>query len=211
MNTKSRIKIVSSVALVAAMALAPATALAGLNILLTNDDGYGSGGITAMQSALEAAGHTVFVSAPASEQSGKSGSATADFGAIIDFTEEVTGSEWSVDGTPADSVSAGLYGLTPGELPEGESIDLVISGVNDGENISRFSNISGTVGAAMFALRRGYSVIVSIRRVRARARRSGRSCRRSPPTRRLPQRTRLRSPLRSSMSWVRMEFPRASG
>jgi 5'/3'-nucleotidase SurE len=158
MNTKIAIKIISSVVIAATMALAPATALAGLNILLTNDDGYGSGGITAMQSALEAAGHTVFVSAPASEQSGKSGSATADFGAIIDFTEEIAGSEWSVDGTPADSVSAGLYGLTPDELG-GESIDLVVSGVNDGENISRFSNISGTVGAAMFALRRGYPVI----------------------------------------------------
>jgi hypothetical protein len=83
------------------------------NILLTNDDGYGSYGIGAMQDALEAAGHTVYVSAPASQQSGKSGSLTADFGAIIDFTEEVPGQEWSVDGTPADSVSAGLFGLTP--------------------------------------------------------------------------------------------------
>ena len=159
MNTNSRTPIVSTIVFAATIALAPATALAGLNILLTNDDGYGSGGITAMQSALEGAGHTVYVSAPATEQSGKSGSATADFGAIIDFTEEVTDSEWSVDGTPADSVSAGLFGLTPDVLPNGESIDLVVSGVNDGENISRFSNISGTVGAAMFALRRDYPVI----------------------------------------------------
>jgi broad specificity polyphosphatase/5'/3'-nucleotidase SurE len=137
---------------------APASAN-GLNILLTNDDGYGSYGITAMQAALEGAGHTVYISAPATEQSGKSGSANTDFGAIIDFTEEVAGEEWSVEGTPADSVSAGLFGLTPDVLPEGEVIDLVVSGVNDGENISRFVNISGTVGAAMFALRRGYSVL----------------------------------------------------
>ena len=137
---------------------APASAN-GLNILLTNDDGYGSYGITAMQAALGGAGHTVYISAPATEQSGKSGSANTDFGAIIDFTEEVAGEKWSVEGTPADSVSAGLFGLTPDVLPEGEVIDLVVSGVNDGENISRFVNISGTVGAAMFALRRGYSVI----------------------------------------------------
>jgi 5'/3'-nucleotidase SurE len=129
------------------------------NILLTNDDGYGSYGITAMQDALEAAGHTVYVSAPATEQSGKSGSANTDFGANVGFTEEVPDEEWSVEGTPADSVSAGLFGLTPDVLPEGEAIDLVVSGVNDGENISRFVNISGTVGAAMFALRRGYPVL----------------------------------------------------
>ena len=132
------------------------------NILLTNDDGYGSYGIGAMQDALEAAGHTVYVSAPASQQSGKSGSLTADFGAIIDFTEEVPGQEWSVDGTPADSVSAGLFGLTPDVLPPGEAIDLVVSGVNDGENVSRFTNASGTVGAAMWGLRRGVpSIAVS--------------------------------------------------
>ena len=145
------------VAIAATAASAPADAQ--LNILLTNDDGYGSYGITAMQAALKGAGHTVYVSAPATEQSGKSGSANTDFGAIIDFTEEVAGEEWSVEGTPADSVSAGLFGLTPDVLPEGEAIDLVVSGVNDGENISRFVNISGTVGAAMFALRRGYPVL----------------------------------------------------
>jgi 5'/3'-nucleotidase SurE len=159
MKMISGTRAIFSIAFATAMAVTPVTALAGMNILLTNDDGYGSNGITTMQSALEGAGHTVYISAPASQQSGKSGALTADFGAIIDFTEEVAGSEWSVDGTPADSVSAGLFGLTPDVLPEGESIDLVVSGVNDGENISRFSNISGTVGAAMFALRRGTPVI----------------------------------------------------
>jgi 5'/3'-nucleotidase SurE len=159
MNAILEIRTTFLIALAMMVASLPATAHAGMNILLTNDDGYGSNGITTMQGALEAAGHTVYVSAPASEQSGKSGSLTADFGAIIDFTEEVAGTEWSVAGTPADSVSAGLFGLTPDVLPEGESIDLVVSGVNDGENISRFSNISGTVGAAMFALRRGTPVI----------------------------------------------------
>jgi 5'/3'-nucleotidase SurE len=159
MKVTSGTKVICSIALAATLALAPTTALAGLNILLTNDDGYGSHGINAMRSALEAAGHTVYVSAPATQQSGKSGALTADFGAIIDFTEEVADKEWSVDGTPADSASAGLFGLTPDVLPEGESIDLVVSGVNDGENISRFTNASGTVGAAMFALRRGFPAI----------------------------------------------------
>lgn len=162
---------IRSAAIVAATAVAlPASAL---NILLTNDDGYGTYGIEKMEQELSAAGHNVYVAAPAAEQSGKSGSVTTDTRAIIKFTEEVTGKEWSIGtkddpdtdtdeanpATPADSVNAGLYALTPDVLPAGESIDLVISGVNDGENISRFSNASGTVGAAMWALRRGVPAI----------------------------------------------------
>ena len=126
-----------------------------LNILVTNDDGFGSYGITAMQGALEAAGHTVYVSAPADNQSGKSGSINADYGAAVAFTEHVAGKEWAVEGTPVDSVSAALYGL----VPEGVNIDLVVSGANDGENVSLFTNASGTVGAAMFAVRRGTPAI----------------------------------------------------
>lgn len=150
--------LLSFVVAIGATALA-APADAQLNILLTNDDGYGSNGITIMQAALEGAGHTVYVSAPASQQSGKSGSITADFGAEIGFTEEAPGKAWSVEGTPADSVSAGLFGLTPDVLPPGEDIDLIVSGANDGENVSRFTNASGTVGAAMWGLRRGVPAI----------------------------------------------------
>jgi 5'/3'-nucleotidase SurE len=142
--------------LVAAVTIAvPAAANAGLNILLSNDDGFGSYGITAVQGSLEAAGHTVYVSAPADNQSGKSGSINSDYGAAVDFTENVAGKEWSVEGTPVDSVSAGLFGL----VPEGVEIDLVVSGANDGENVSLFTNASGTVGAAMFAVRRGVPAI----------------------------------------------------
>ena len=42
-----------------------ASASAGLNVLLSNDDDFGSYGITAMQASLEAAGYTAYVSAPA--------------------------------------------------------------------------------------------------------------------------------------------------
>jgi 5'-nucleotidase len=140
-----------------------APAEAGLNILLSNDDGYGSYGITAMQGALESAGHTVYVSAPADNQSGKSGSINSEYGAPVEFTEHVPGKEWAIEGTPADSVSAALFGLLPGALPEGEEIDLVVTGANDGENVSVLTNASGTVGAAMWGLRRGIpAVAVSV-------------------------------------------------
>jgi broad specificity polyphosphatase/5'/3'-nucleotidase SurE len=135
------------------LASLPASAL---NILLTNDDGYDSYGINQMRSALEAAGHTVYVSAPLNNQSGKSGGINTDHGSAVDF-QPVDGG-YAVDGTPADSANAGLFGLF-----DDAGIDLVISGANDGENVSLFSNASGTVGAAMWALRRGYpSIAVSV-------------------------------------------------
>jgi broad specificity polyphosphatase/5'/3'-nucleotidase SurE len=52
---------------------------------------------------------------------------------------------------PADSASAGLFGL----VPDGVTIDLIASGANDGEDVSLFTNASRTVGAALFGLRCG--------------------------------------------------------
>lgn len=146
----------AAILLAAAGIAIPASAL---NILVSNDDGYGSYGITALQASLEAAGHSVYVVAPAENQSGKSGGINTDYGEAVEFTEHVQGKQWAVEGTPADSVSAGLFGLIPAVLPAGESIDLVVSGINDGENIAKFVNASGTVGAAMYALRRGVPAI----------------------------------------------------
>ena len=141
--------------LLATIGTASASADGGLNVLLTNDDGFGTYGIVRMQASLEAAGHTVYVSAPAVNQSGKSGAVNGELGASVGFTEKVAGKEWAVDGTPADSVNAGLYGL----VPQGVEIDLIVSGVNDGENVGLSTNSSGTVGAAMYGLRRGTPAI----------------------------------------------------
>jgi 5'/3'-nucleotidase SurE len=125
-----------------------------LNILLSNDDGWDSYGITAMKASLEGAGHSVYLSAPADNQSGKSGSINSDYGGSVAFTEQDT-NVWAIEGTPADSVSAGLFAL----VPDGVEIDLLVTGANDGENVSLFTNASGTVGAAMFGLRRGVPAI----------------------------------------------------
>jgi hypothetical protein len=58
----------------------------------------------------------------------------------------------AVDGFPADSVVVGLdeLGLEP---------HLVVSGVNPGQNVGPFAEISGTVGAARTALRRGIPAV----------------------------------------------------
>lgn len=125
-----------------------------LEILLTNDDGYESSNLQVLRDALAAAGHTVYVSAPAGENSGKSSAMTTDSGSSLAYTEEVVGYEWSVGGTPVDSVAAGLTAFLPSVgIDVAATIDLVISGPNDGDNAGRVTNNSGTVGAAMHALR----------------------------------------------------------
>lgn len=125
-----------------------------LNVLVSNDDGYGTYGIKAMQTALTELGHTVYVVAPATQQSGKSGGMNTNIGQPVGYTVKVAGSEWAVEGTPADSVNAGLNGLLASK-----QIDLVVTGANEGENVGRLTNGSGTLGAAMYALRRGIPAI----------------------------------------------------
>jgi 5'/3'-nucleotidase SurE len=123
---------------------------ARLHILLTNDDGYDAPGIKAVRLALLAAGHTVTVVAPLSNQSG-SGVRVATRG-TLDYREQSTGI-WSVDGSPADSVLVGLL-----HIMEEQSPDLVVSGANFGQNLG-YAVSSGTVGAATVAMYAGIPAI----------------------------------------------------
>lgn len=117
-------------------------------ILLTNDDGINSGGLWAAFDALTLFADVTIV-APATQQSA--------VGRSISIFEPLRMNEvmmhgtlaYSVEGRPTDSLLLGLYGL-------GLRPDLVVSGINLGENIS-FESIttSGTVGAAMEAVNQG--------------------------------------------------------
>jgi len=120
---------------------------AGLNILLTNDDGYAAPGITSMRDALIAAGHTVTVVAPLDNRSGSSSSVTTS--GVIDYTQKSDG-VWAVDGTPADAVALGFVIVMRDNPP-----DLVVSGSNFGHNVGANVVSSGTVGAALTASRLG--------------------------------------------------------
>ncbi|WP_108258693.1 5'/3'-nucleotidase SurE [Mangrovicoccus ximenensis] len=126
-----------------------------LTILLTNDDGYSAEGLAAMHEALAEAGHTVYVVAPKGQNSG-GGSTLGGTDALLSGIEvmEYADGQWWVDGTPTAAVMAALDGILAGE-----QVDLVISGTNEGENIGAFSNISGTVGAAVEAISRGIPAI----------------------------------------------------
>ncbi len=131
-----------------------------LQILLANDDGIRSPGLWAAAEALSDLGF-VTVAAPRDQSSGMGRSlpSTSD-GIIRAETIRVRGREWTVyavGGSPAQAVLHGMLEIMP------DKPDLVVSGINYGENVGNGLTISGTVGAAMEAAGMGVrSLAVSL-------------------------------------------------
>lgn len=115
-------------------------------ILLTNDDGIASPGLWSAAEALSALGFVTVV-APREQASGSGRShPTVSDGRIREDEMNVAGQRWrvyAVGGTPAQAVQHGVLELMP------RTPDLVVAGINYGENLSTSITISGTVGAAM--------------------------------------------------------------
>lgn len=118
-------------------------------VLVTNDDGIDAPGIRALAAALERVGEVTVV-APAENQSwagrdmswhaGPTGIQETDLG-------------YAVEGTPSDAVTVALTVLDV-------EPDVVVSGVNDGMNLSAYIiERSGTVGAAMEAAHHGVPAV----------------------------------------------------
>lgn len=143
-----------SVAL-ATLAATPAAGQAPMRILVSNDDGVRSEGIAALVEALRPLGEVV-VSAPAENNSGGSQSVTLFSKPLEVETLDSAGAtaRYAVRGTPADSVIFGLLG--PGKE---KPFDLVVSGINKGENVGDAVPVSGTVGAARQAAMMGVPAI----------------------------------------------------
>jgi len=169
-----------------AMLLGLASPVFALNIVLTNDDGLTSN-LKAMYDALKTEGHDVIVSVPCSGQSGRgaaivmystsvivpdndktqieaeggchNGAAATGAPAVGPFTKTgYTNGDFNyVHGTP---VMATMYGLDIlAQARWGKAPDLVLSGPNEGQNIGKIVNSSGTIGNAQFALGRGIPAI----------------------------------------------------
>lgn len=117
-----------------------------LDILLTNDDGYDAAGLVALRAALVADGHTVSVVAPSGNRSGSSVGITTQ-GSLR--WRAVEPDVIAVEGTPADCVRLALTTL------RSDAPDLVVSGINFGQNVGSGTLSSGTVGAALTALNLG--------------------------------------------------------
>lgn len=135
--------------------LPPSTtaAVEPLTILVTNDDGVSAPGIDELVTQLEALPDVeVIVVAPATNQSGTADTTTPGGVTAQDATTLSGHPAVAVDGYPADAVNHALdvMSLRP---------DVVVAGANAGQNVGPFVAISGTIGAARTAARRGVPAI----------------------------------------------------
>jgi len=113
-----------------------------LKILLVNDDGIFAPGIKALAQELRAAGHHITIVAPDSERSAASHSLSIRKKLQV---KKIAKGEYAVSGTPVDCSVIALQKILT------EPVDLIISGINAGQNMGEDVLYSGTVGAAMEA------------------------------------------------------------
>ncbi len=118
-------------------------------ILVSNDDGYAAEGIDALVEGLLTLDDVeVTVYAPLENQSGSSDNETPGEEPSSEETTLSGHPAVAVDGFPADSVQAGLAAMA-------EPPHLVVTGINEGQNIGPLTELSGTVGAARTGARAG--------------------------------------------------------
>ncbi|KAH6888531.1 survival protein sure-like phosphatase/nucleotidase [Thelonectria olida] len=146
----------------------------GLNILLNNDDGFGSGNLRELYRLLKHEGHDVWIVAPATKQSGQGG--RSDFTTegnltapsqydLIPAGAPSIGSDpndshiWYYNGTPAACTFVALDYVLP-RYADFKVPDLVVTGPNYGTNLGPFVwTLSGTAGAAYAATHRSIPAI----------------------------------------------------
>ncbi len=128
-----------------------------LRIMVTNDDGYAAPGIDALVQGLRTLPDVaVTVVAPLTNQSGSGGKTT---GGTLTATDVKTASGYpakAVHGYPADTV---IWAVDQHGLPQKPQV--VVSGVNFGQNLGSSVDISGTVGAARAAATRGIPALAT--------------------------------------------------
>ncbi len=115
-----------------------------MRILLTNDDGIGAAGITALWHELSKIADVTVV-APDVERSATSQAITVHSPIRVDryYFDNPSISGWRIGGTPADCVKLALETLMT------EQPDIVVSGINHGPNLGTDVLYSGTVSAAI--------------------------------------------------------------
>lgn len=112
-----------------------------MKILICNDDGYQAEGINTLAETLSEE-HDIFIVAPDRNRSGASNSLTLDRPLTV---KQYQPNRYYVNGTPTDCVHLALTGLIDTKF------DMLVSGVNDGENLGSDVLYSGTVAAAVAA------------------------------------------------------------
>ncbi|HZA96357.1 MAG TPA: 5'/3'-nucleotidase SurE, partial [Burkholderiaceae bacterium] len=110
-----------------------------MRILVSNDDGYLAPGLAALADAMRPLGEVTVV-APEQNSSGASNSLTLH--RPLTISRAHNGFTF-INGTPSDCVHIALTGLLD-QMP-----DLIVSGINNGQNMGDDTIYSGTVAAAM--------------------------------------------------------------
>lgn len=121
-----------------------------MRILLTNDDGIDAPGINILADVLKENGHEIIMVAPDQEQSATSHSITLHQPLRIWERDK---NKYAVTGSPADCV------ILAEKIILKHPIDLVISGINGGQNMGEDILYSGTVAAALEAMFLGFKSI----------------------------------------------------
>ena len=114
-----------------------------LRILISNDDGIHANGLKVLETIARNISDDVWIVAPSSDQSAVSHSLTVRTPLRI---HEISYKKYSISGTPTDCVLTAVQLLMADHLP-----DLVLSGVNSGENLAEDVTYSGTIAAALEA------------------------------------------------------------
>ena len=126
-----------------------------MRILLTNDDGIDAPGINILAESLKKNGHDIIIVAPDKEQSATSHSITLHQPLRIHDRGD---NRFAVTGSPADCMI-----LSEKIVLKDDEVDLVISGINGGQNMGEDMLYSGTVAAALEAMFLGFrSMAVSL-------------------------------------------------
>ena len=113
-------------------------------ILISNDDGYQAKGINSLVDMLHDMGDIV-VCAPEGPRSGFGCAFSATTPLVLTPHEQRPGLEiWSSNGTPVDCVKLALSELLGGRRP-----DIIIGGINHGDNASVNTHYSGTMGVTI--------------------------------------------------------------
>jgi 5'-nucleotidase len=112
-----------------------------MRILITNDDGVHAHGLKVLEAIANRLGDEVYVVAPESDQSGVAHSLSLNNPMRL---REVGPRRFAVQGTPTDCVIMGVRRLLLETPP-----DLILSGVNRGQNVAEDVTYSGTIAAAM--------------------------------------------------------------
>lgn len=129
-----------------------------MRILCSNDDGIHARGLESLIKIARDLSDDVWVVAPQEEQSGAARALTLAHPLRIRKYEE---RRFSVTGTPSDAVLMGINQILGGEKP-----DLILSGVNNGQNLAEDVTVSGTIAAAFQGMSLGVpSIALSLSRL----------------------------------------------